>query len=65
MIEAEVHQNDQLLLQRTFYEPTLSLEAVLKQLEMYIVNEMLNTAGECVMRVRFGTLTPPPQEASS
>ncbi len=53
MIEAEVHRNDQLLMQRTYHEPTLSLEGVLKQLEMYVVNEQLNTAGECLLRVRF------------
>ncbi|MEB3221019.1 MAG: hypothetical protein VKS61_02980 [Candidatus Sericytochromatia bacterium] len=56
MIEAEVHRNGQLLLQRTYSEPSLSLEAVLKQLEMYIVNEQLNNAGECLLRVRFGNL---------
>ena len=34
MIEAEVHRNGQLLLQRTYHEPSLSLETVLKQLEL-------------------------------
>lgn len=53
MIEAEVHRNDQLLMQRTYSEPTLSLESVLKMLEMYIINEQLNTTGECLLRVRF------------
>ncbi len=57
MIEAEVHRNDQLLMQRTYSEPSLSLEAVLKQLEMYVVNEQLNTAGECLLRVRFNSLS--------
>ncbi|MEB3329089.1 MAG: hypothetical protein VKQ33_07645 [Candidatus Sericytochromatia bacterium] len=56
MIEAEVHRNGQLLLQRTYHEPSLSLEAVLKQLELYIVNEQLNNVGECLLRVRFGNL---------
>jgi hypothetical protein len=44
-------------MQRTYYEPSLSLEMVLKQLEMYIVNEQLNTAGECLLRVRFSNLS--------
>lgn len=57
MIEAEVHRNGQLLFQRVYHEPSLSLETVLKQLEMYIVNEQLNTAGECLLRVRFGTMS--------
>ncbi|MEB3198603.1 MAG: hypothetical protein VKP62_15505 [Candidatus Sericytochromatia bacterium] len=57
MIEAEVHRNGQLLLQRTYHEPALSLETVLKQLEMYIVNEQLNTAGECLLRVRFASVS--------
>jgi hypothetical protein len=56
MVEAEVHRNDQLLMQRTFYDPCLSLESVMKSLEMYIVNEELNKAGECLVRVRFSNL---------
>lgn len=57
MIEAEVHRNGQLLLQRTYHEPALSLETVLKQLELYVVNEQLNNTGECLLRVRFATLS--------
>jgi hypothetical protein len=57
MIEAEVHRNDKLLMQRVYYEPSLSLEMVLKNLELYIVNEQLNTAGECMLRVRFSNLS--------
>lgn len=53
MIEAEVHRNDQLLMERTYYEPNTTLEAVLKNLEMYVKNEQLNQAGECMLRVRF------------
>lgn len=59
MIEAEVHRNDELLMQRTYYEPSLSLEMVLKQLEMYVVAEQLNNTGECLLRVRFSNLTKP------
>ncbi|MBI6545220.1 MAG: hypothetical protein HY692_00410 [Cyanobacteria bacterium NC_groundwater_1444_Ag_S-0.65um_54_12] len=53
MIEAEVHCNDEILMQRTYHEPSLSLEMVLKQLEMYVVAEQLNHSGECLLRVRF------------
>jgi hypothetical protein len=56
VIEAEVHRNDQLLMQRTYYEPSMTLDMVLKNLELYIVNEQLNTAGECLLRARFGNL---------
>jgi hypothetical protein len=56
VIEAEVHRNDQLLMQRVFYDSNTSLEMVLKGLELYIVNEGLNTAGECSIRVRFANL---------
>jgi hypothetical protein len=57
MIEAEIHRNDQLLMSRTYYDPSLSLEKVLKSLEMYIISEQLNTAGECLLRVRFSNLS--------
>lgn len=57
MIQAEVHRNGQLLMQRTFHEPSLTLEVVLKQLELYIVQEALNNAGECLLRVRFENLS--------
>lgn len=53
IIEAEVHRNDQVIMTRTFNDPNLSLERVLKNLEMYIVYEQLNIAGECLCRVRF------------
>lgn len=53
MIEAEVIQNDKCIMQRTYTEPGLSLENVLKHLEMYTVAEQINYAGECILRVRF------------
>ncbi len=53
VIEAEVHRNDEVLMLRTYTEPSLSLETVLKQLEMYVVAEQLNHSGECLLRVRF------------
>lgn len=56
MIEAEIHRNDKLLMQRTYHDPQLSLEQVLKQLELYVVNEQLNTVGECLLRARFAIL---------
>lgn len=59
MIELEVHRNDQLLMQRTFYEPSMSLEMALKGMEMYIVQEELNKNGECLMRARFSNLSNP------
>lgn len=52
-IEAEVHRNDQLLMKRDYNDHGQSLEGILKMLEMYVVNEQLNTAGECLLRVRF------------
>ncbi len=55
MIEAEVHRNEEVLMRRTFHEPSLSLESVLKQLEMYVVAEQLNNTGECLLRVRFAS----------
>jgi hypothetical protein len=57
MIEAEIHRNDKLLMQRTFDDPTFSLESVLKKLELYVLNEQLNVAGECLLRVRFADLS--------
>lgn len=56
MIRAEIHRNGQLLMNRIYYEPSLSLEMVLKNLEMYVVNEQLNIAGECLLRARFENL---------
>lgn len=54
MIEAEVHRNDEVLMRRTFSDRALTLEAVLRQLELYVVGEQLNASGECLLRVRFG-----------
>lgn len=56
MIEAIVMRNEELLMQRFFYDPDLTLIKVLHNLELYVINEQLNTVGECVLRVRFGDL---------
>ncbi len=53
MIEAEVHRNEEIIMKRQYHEPSLSLEVVLKQLEMYVVEEQLNNSGECLLRVRY------------
>ena len=53
MIEAEVYCNDQLVMTRTYSDPTLSLETVLTRLESYVVQEQFNLDGECTLRVRF------------
>ena len=53
MIEAEVHRDEIVLMQRTYQEPSLSLESVLRQLELYVVAEQLNQQSECLLRVRF------------
>jgi hypothetical protein len=53
MIEWEVWQNDERILSRIYYDKNLTLEGALKQIELYIVNERLNEAGECHMRVRY------------
>ena len=53
MIEAEVHRNDEILMRREYHEPSLSLDIVLKQFEMYVVQEQLNNSGECLLRVRY------------
>jgi hypothetical protein len=34
VIEAEVHRNEEVLMRRTYHEPSLSPESVLKSLEM-------------------------------
>jgi hypothetical protein len=57
MIQAQVHQKDQLIMDRTYYEPTLTLEKVMSQLEHYLVSEHINVAGECLIRVRFSNLS--------
>lgn len=54
MIEAEAIRNDQIIMARRFDSPHLSLENVLLSLEMYVKEEQLNTAGEVLLRVRFG-----------
>ena len=56
MIECEIEQNGNMLMHRTFYDRNLTLETVIKQMEMYVVNEQLNTDGECYVRVRFANL---------
>ena len=53
VIEAEVHRNEEVIMRREYHEPSLSLETVLKQLEMYVVAEQMNLPGECLLRVRF------------
>lgn len=57
MIDCEVHRNQELLMCRTFYDPNMSLEMALKSLEMYIINEELNKAGECLLRVKYTNLS--------
>lgn len=56
MIQAEVHREGELLMTRTYQDPTLTLEGVMKQLEKYVVEEQFNLEGECVIRVRFNNL---------
>ncbi len=53
MIEAEVRRGEKLLMRRTYRESSLSLEKVLKQLEMYVVEEQLNDDDECHLNVFF------------
>lgn len=54
MIQAEVHRNGEVIVTRTYHQPTLTLEQAIKLLETYVVQEMLNEEGECTLRVRFG-----------
>lgn len=56
MIEAQISRNDEVIIERMYYEPNLTLELVLKQLEAYIVAEKLNDGAECVVRARFPNL---------
>jgi hypothetical protein len=57
MIQAEVHRNGEVIVSRTYYHPTLTLEQAIKLLETYVVQEMLNEEGECTLRVRFSNQT--------
>ncbi len=41
---------------KNFYQDEISLEGAIKLLEMYIVDEQLNNAGECFVRVRYANL---------
>ncbi len=56
MIEAEIRRNDELLMARTYYDPSLTLESVMQKLESYVVGEMFNVDGECTIKVRFQDL---------
>lgn len=53
MIEATVTREGEVIISRTYAAPNLTLEAVIKKLEAYIVDEQLNVAGECTVRVTF------------
>lgn len=53
MIIAEIHQNDKLIFSSVYQTPHLSLESVIKNLELYVVSEQLNTVHECYIRARF------------
>ena len=56
MIQAEIRREDEILMTRSFCDPTLTLEIVMKRMESYIVNEGLNFEGECLVRVRYTSL---------
>lgn len=57
MIVGTVKRNGETIVAaREFHDPSLSLEMVLKKLELYIVNEQLNVAGECVAYATFSRL---------
>lgn len=53
MIDLEVHQNEKLIMQRTYYDSNLSLDIVIGLMEKYIINEQLNVSGECLLRARY------------
>lgn len=57
MIEAKATRNDIVILHRTYHEPSLTLDAVMKLIEMYVINEMLNNAGEVILHVKFANLS--------
>lgn len=57
MIQAEVTRNGQLILQRTYRELDLTLAVVLLRLEDYVKREGLNQEGDCLLRVRFESLS--------
>ena len=44
----------ELIMDRQFSDPDLSLAAVVKKMETYILQEKLNIKAECTIRVRFG-----------
>ena len=56
MIQAEIRRDDEVLMKRTFGDPTLTLETVMQRLESYVVDEGLNFEGECIVRVRYTNL---------
>ena len=56
MIQAEIRRDDQVLMKRTYGDPALTLEMVMKRLESYIVDEGLNFDGECLVRVRYTSM---------
>ena len=53
MIEAEVCRSGEVIMRRRYHDPSYSLEAVLKQLELYVVAEQLNNTGECLLKFRY------------
>lgn len=57
MIQAEVTRNGKLILQRTYREQDLTLAVVLLRLEDYVKSEGLNQEGDCLLRVRFESLS--------
>ncbi|MDB5098767.1 MAG: hypothetical protein JWM80_3188 [Cyanobacteria bacterium RYN_339] len=56
MIQAEIRRDEEVLMKRTFGDPTLTLEVVMQRLEAYVVDEGLNFDGECIVRVRYTNL---------
>lgn len=56
MIEVDVFRNGELLYNTIYYQPTYSLEKVIKLTEMYIINEEFNILGECHIKARFSDL---------
>ena len=56
MIEATVTRNGKVILHRLYPDPTLTLEDALRLQELYVINEQLNHAGECALRVFYPTL---------
>lgn len=56
MIDLKVTKNDVEIMVRTYYDPSLTLQQALSNMEMYIVNERLNEGGECKMSAKFTNL---------